>query len=242
MNISVKLFSLNVRGLRDFVKRRAVFSFLEGVGFDVCFLQEVHLRDGGDVVRFKREWDKGESVWGIGGVHSTGVGILFGNREMKVEGTFVVMQGRVLGVDVTFRDSRYRLVVVYGPQAAADRREMVDCLTPLCVTNRHLVIGGDFNIDLGIGGDSSAGAITGLMACHGLVDGGLHTTPTMAGPTWRNSRGSTTFLYPGLWVSCLGACCLCSFRTTTGCSCRWGRQSASPLCSLSRLGPGRVGR
>ncbi|CAB1319734.1 unnamed protein product, partial [Coregonus sp. 'balchen'] len=27
------------------------------------------------------------------------------------------------------------------------------------------------------------------MACHGLVDGGLHTAPTMAGPTWRNSRG-----------------------------------------------------
>ena len=62
-------------------------------------------------------------------------------------------------------------------------------MTPLCVTNRHLVIGGDFNIDLGIAGDSSAGAITGLMACHGLVDGGLHTTPAMVGPTWRNSRG-----------------------------------------------------
>ena len=54
------LFSLNVRGLRDFVKRRAVFSYLEGVGFDFCFLQKVHLRDGGDVSRFKREWDKGE--------------------------------------------------------------------------------------------------------------------------------------------------------------------------------------
>lgn len=116
----ITFVSLNVRGLRDRIKRRAVFSYLEGVGFDFCFLQEVHLRDGGDVVRFKREWDKGESVWGIGGVHSSGVGILFGNREVKVEDTFVVMQGRVLGVDVTLRDCRYRLVVVYGPQVAAD--------------------------------------------------------------------------------------------------------------------------
>ena len=139
--------------------------------------------------RFKREWDKGESFWGIRGVHSTGVGILCGHREVKIENTFVIMQGRVLGIDVKFREARYRLIGVYGPQVAADRREMVDCLAPLCVTNRHLVIGGDFNIDLGVGGDSSAGAITGLMACHGLVDGGLHTTPAMVSPTWRNSRG-----------------------------------------------------
>uniref|UniRef100_A0A8K9V1F6 Reverse transcriptase domain-containing protein n=1 Tax=Oncorhynchus mykiss TaxID=8022 RepID=A0A8K9V1F6_ONCMY len=189
MNSSVSFFSLNVRGLRDNVKRRAVFCYLEGVGFDFCFLQEAHLRDGGDVCRFKREWDKGESFWGIGGVHSTGVGILCGHREVKIENTFVIMQGRVLGIDVKFREARYRLIGVYGPQVAAYRREMVDCLAPLCVTNRHLVIGGDFNIDLGVGGDSSAGAISGLMACHGLVDGGLHTTPAMVGPTWRNSRG-----------------------------------------------------
>ncbi|CAB1343287.1 unnamed protein product [Coregonus sp. 'balchen'] len=74
-------------------------------------------------------------------------------------------------------------------EGEAGRREMVDCLAPLCATNRHLVIGGDFNINIGRGRDSSAGAIAGLMACHGLVDGGLHTAPTMAGPTCRNSRG-----------------------------------------------------
>ena len=152
MGSNFTFVSLNVRGLRDFVKRRAVFSYLEGVGFDFCFLQEVHLRDGGDVSRFKREWDKGESVWGIGGVHSSGVGILCGHREVKEEDSFVVMQGRVIGVDVTIRDCKFRLVVVYGPQVVADRREMVDCLTPLCVTNRKLVIGGDFNTDLGRGG------------------------------------------------------------------------------------------
>ncbi|CAB1330918.1 unnamed protein product [Coregonus sp. 'balchen'] len=98
----------NIRGIREDVKRRAVLGYLEGVGFDVCFIQEVHLRDSGDVIRFKREWDKGESL-------------------------------------------------------AAGRREMVDCLAPLCATNRHLVIGGDFNIDIGRGRDSSAGAIAGLM-------------------------------------------------------------------------------
>ncbi|CAB1324757.1 unnamed protein product [Coregonus sp. 'balchen'] len=50
---------LNVRGIREDVKRRAVFGYLEGVGFDVCFVQEVHLRDSWDAIKFKREWDKG---------------------------------------------------------------------------------------------------------------------------------------------------------------------------------------
>ncbi|CAB1348842.1 unnamed protein product [Coregonus sp. 'balchen'] len=94
-----------------------------------------------------RKWEMGGGGGGRGGTKrvmgekgavgeespvSSGIGILFGNREVKVEGTLE---------------------------------------------------------DIRRGRDSSAGAIAGLMACHGVVDGGLHTAPMMAGPTWRNSRG-----------------------------------------------------
>lgn len=186
---NIQIMTMNVRGLRDTVKRTAVFSCLSNICFTFCFLQEVHLRDGGDVEQFKKEWVKGKSVWSVGGVHSSGVGILFGTREVKVEGTYVAMQGRVLGVDITLGDFRLRIIGVYGPQTVPERREMVESLAPLCATNRVLIVGGDFNVELGGVGDSSVGAITGLMASHGLVDGGLNTTPALAGPTWRNSRG-----------------------------------------------------
>ena len=89
--------TFNVRGLRDKVKRRGVFDFLSGEKCLVYFLQEVHLKDQGDVRVFSREWVWGESVWSVGGVHSSGVGILFGSREVKVEEVFVVVQGRVVG-------------------------------------------------------------------------------------------------------------------------------------------------
>ena len=63
------LFSVgtyNVRGLRNPLKRRAVFDFLSSQRLLICFLQEVHLKDRGDVVRFSREWGWGESVWSVG--------------------------------------------------------------------------------------------------------------------------------------------------------------------------------
>lgn len=97
------IITVNVRGVRNKVKRGGVFSFLSCLNFDVCLLQEVHLRDGDDVRRFSKEWVRGESRWGIGGVHSTGVGILFGGREFKIVNCFSVVQGRVLLVDFVWR-------------------------------------------------------------------------------------------------------------------------------------------
>jgi len=69
------VLTLNVRGMRNTVKRRTVF--LGTLHVAIVFLQEVHLRDMGDVGMFSREWTKGDSVWSVWGVHSTGVGTLF---------------------------------------------------------------------------------------------------------------------------------------------------------------------
>lgn len=62
---NIQIMTMNVRGLRDTVKRTAVFSCLSNICFTFCFLQEVHLRDGGDVEQFKKEWVKGKSVWRV---------------------------------------------------------------------------------------------------------------------------------------------------------------------------------
>lgn len=44
-----------------------VYEFLLFYNFDVCLLQEVHLKDEGDVAVFTEEWRGGESAWSIGG-------------------------------------------------------------------------------------------------------------------------------------------------------------------------------
>ena len=77
-----------------------------------------------------------------GGVHSTGVGILFGERDFVVEAEHTVMQGRVVAMDISYRGLRFRVVGVYGPQGGAGRREMMMLLAPFLLTNRQLIVGG----------------------------------------------------------------------------------------------------
>ena len=76
-----------------------MFSFLSSMPCKICFLQEVHLRDQVDVGVFSEEWGKGEAFWSVGGVHSSGVGIILGDRGLEVEDHIRVVQGRVLRVD-----------------------------------------------------------------------------------------------------------------------------------------------
>lgn len=141
---SFKVLSINVRGLRDSVKRRVVFDFIRSLHVSVCFLQEVHLKDKGDVGIFTREWTNGDSVWCVGGVHSTGVGILFGQREIVVEEVFVVVQGRVVGCDVAWGASKMRVFAIYGSHTSAGRQEMFGLLEPHLGTNRQVIVGGGF--------------------------------------------------------------------------------------------------
>ncbi|KAL6476331.1 hypothetical protein MHYP_G00148300 [Metynnis hypsauchen] len=73
----------NVRGLQKATKRTAVFRDLASTSASICCLQEVHLRDQRDEALFSQEWRRGKAYWSVGGVHSTGVGILFGDRSFE---------------------------------------------------------------------------------------------------------------------------------------------------------------
>jgi len=183
------VLTLNVRGMRNTVKRRTVFDFLGTLHVAIVFLQEVHLRDMGDVGMFSREWTKGDSVWSVGGVHSTGVGILFCFKEIRVEDVFVIDQGRAIGADIVWGTRKLRVIVVYGPQSPAERTNLFTLVEPFLVTNRQVIIGGDFNVELGKGGDASDQYISQLMVRCGLADGGKGVKPHIDSPTWRNSRG-----------------------------------------------------
>ena len=41
-NVNFKLLSLNVRGIRTFEKRKAIFNWLSKSGADISFLQETY--------------------------------------------------------------------------------------------------------------------------------------------------------------------------------------------------------
>ena len=58
---SVLISSLNVRGLRDYKKRRAVFHYLQKSEAGIIFLQEVHSTSEIEN-QWRAEWG-GSTVW-----------------------------------------------------------------------------------------------------------------------------------------------------------------------------------
>lgn len=190
--MSLNCISINTRGLRDNIKRASVFNYLSSLHFSICFLQEVHLKDASDIDLYTKEWGMGESRWSVGGVHSSGVGVLLKDKEMEVVQSFSVVPGRILSMDVNWRGQKLRMINVYAPTDMASRKECFLVLQDLFVTNRHIIMGGDFNVSLDKGGghDYTGGMLKGILLQFSLVDGFRKCNPKLEGVTWRNSRGA----------------------------------------------------
>ena len=71
----LKLLSLNVKGIREKVKRRAIFGWVKRQKADVTFLQESFCIES-DANLLKIEWGKGKVFMSCGSSHSRGCVIL----------------------------------------------------------------------------------------------------------------------------------------------------------------------
>lgn len=69
------------------------------------------------------------------------------------------------------------------------RKELFETLVSICATNKSVILGRDFNIQLGDKGDSSACSLEDLISGHFLKDSSQRIDSNRTGPTWRNSRG-----------------------------------------------------
>ena len=71
---SLKLVSLNVRGLSNFRKRRAIFTWCRKQKADLIFLQETHSTKAGKY-KWKKEWGS-EIIFPHGSSNARGVAVL----------------------------------------------------------------------------------------------------------------------------------------------------------------------
>ena len=142
-NNEFNLLSLNVRGIRTFEKRKAVFSWLVNSDADIIFLQETYsTRDIENI--WRKQW-KGEMFFSHGSNHS------------KVDS-----QGRYSFLDAYIQDSPYFLLNIYAPNKCSEQflffKDVSDILKGARVEQDHpFIVGEDFNIILdhaldGLGG------------------------------------------------------------------------------------------
>ena len=106
--------SLNVRGIRERLKRKKIFLWLNRQKCDIAFLQETFLtKDIEQTV--SHEW-KGFCVFDHGTNHSKGVAILMRkDLPININDTYFKCDGRSIALRLSVNDIVYLCLNVYAP-------------------------------------------------------------------------------------------------------------------------------
>ncbi len=148
--MSLSLFSLNARGLKNNVKRKALFLFSKRHKVDFCFFQESHSTSG-DARFWRSQW--GNEVWlSHGSEYSAGVGIMKHNFGGSILETSVDTSGHFLLMVVVVNQFIVIIVNIYGYNSVAENCTFLNMLDQKLSSalrkypTAFLILGGDFNI------------------------------------------------------------------------------------------------
>ena len=111
---SLRISTLNVRGLRQQKKRRQIFAFLHKQKRDIFCIQETHsIRE--DEKFWVNEWG-GKIFFNHGTTVSRGVCFLFNPAlSFSIQNSWVCNKGRLIILDILYSHRNFTLVCLYGP-------------------------------------------------------------------------------------------------------------------------------
>ena len=143
----LKFASLNLRGLRNENKRRAMFNYLRRPKYDLICLQETH-SNVGDEMLWKAEWG-GQIIMSHGTQNSKGVAVLIQkNSRVRVNKITIHEDGHYVLVSLKVNDITMLLVNVYGPNTDEPQffDEIIEKIKQYDEAN--VMFMGDFNLAL----------------------------------------------------------------------------------------------
>ncbi|KAJ1129654.1 hypothetical protein NDU88_008020 [Pleurodeles waltl] len=189
--MAISLLTLNVRSVKDQVRRVGTLSFLAAQNHDVCFLQECGIPYAQSNSQLERQWTHGPSFWSGGNdCKSSGVAILIKGRHFTTDRVTEQVNGRVLVVDGSWSGEPVRLINVYAPPEKNERLEMFRVLRMQLVTSRTILMGGDFNctveLDGRTGSDSAGMDVTSRLLVEMTGEASLQDVVGSMGPNARN--------------------------------------------------------
>ena len=149
-SFKLKVFSLNVRGIRDQTKRRSIFLFLKDQNANIYFLQETYSEPGDENI-WKKEWG-GELFFSHGTKHSKGVCILINPiMQLQVEYQYSNNSGRIVLITISLNGQKVTLCNIYAPNDQANQLPFLQELNN-CIIDKteltSLIVGGDWNCTL----------------------------------------------------------------------------------------------
>ena len=191
MIMSLRVDTLNCRGLNDTRKRKNVFAHFHKVGADIVLLQETHSTRK-SAKRFSHEWkmmsSKHHSAWNSLTNFSCGVGILLADSshtkllDMKSD-----MNGRVLTLKLECLGHVYQVQSVYAPTAPEARPQFFENLDRFVFPDATLIAGGDWNMVENTQMDRLGGTLPGAHA-RGLAELSSFKTGQRISDIWRTEN------------------------------------------------------
>ena len=167
---SLKLLSLNVRGLSNFRKRRAIFTWCRKQKADLIFLQETHSTEAGEC-KWKKEWGS-EIIFSHGSSNARGVAVLIKRGlDIVIQQELLNFNGRSIILKALIKDKRYTLANIYGPNKDAEAVRFYQNLSATlrkmdADSDDNIVVGGDFNCPLNLTLDKKRWYINSTPTCH----------------------------------------------------------------------------
>jgi len=150
--MSLSLISLNARGLRNNLKRKAIFLFAKQHKTDLCFLQETHSISE-DVPFWKSQW--GNDIFcSHASQRSAGVCTLKNLFAGKLPYSDFDSNGHYVCHVVQTHTSNFIVINIYGYNLKVENDALLDRIEERIVhwlakfPNAHILLGGDFNITL----------------------------------------------------------------------------------------------
>ena len=111
---TLRLISLNVRGLSNFKKQRMIYTWCKKKNTDVIFLQETHSTKEVEN-QWRNEWGteiiishRSSNSRGVAGLMKKGVEVIVHPKIMDPQRCFIILK-------VEFNDNLYVLISVYAP-------------------------------------------------------------------------------------------------------------------------------
>lgn len=201
--INLKILSLNVNGIRNIVKRKAIFLFCRRSNADICFLQETHSCED-DRKFWKSQW--GDQLYlSHASNNSAGVAILFNKFKGDILETHLSEEGR--WIILVLKVNNIILIVNnnYGHNNNALAKNMFIQLTVNLIRLKekykeaHLMIGGDLNdtaddsmdrLPARMPSSSRFNVISYLSEQLNVIDAWRYIHPYQKEYTWSNASGS----------------------------------------------------
>ena len=137
--MTLRLLTLNVKGMASPTKRHLVLTYLRSIQADFLCLQETHAPESGD------ECDFWQRIWGPPAAWTPHVGVLC-SRATTLLSSCSYADGRILHCHLRIRGVEYSLVNMYAPAHAPQRHTFFASLSSLPIDFSSLdFIVGDWN-------------------------------------------------------------------------------------------------